>query len=78
MKVASLFIAVVALSSCVAKPWMVGSVNDRYGPPKLEESELLVTTTTTTTTDGFSSSYSSGETGSAKNPVGKTGIHPNR
>ena len=30
MKVISSLIIVVALSSCVAKPWMVGSVNDHY------------------------------------------------
>ena len=30
MKVISSLIAVAALSSCVAKPWMVGSVNDHY------------------------------------------------
>ena len=69
MKVASLFIAVaaLALSSCVAKPWMVGSVNDHYGPPDLEDSELL----------SSSSEYSvSHSDGALINPVGKTGIHP--
>lgn len=30
MKVSFILIAVAALSSCVAKPWMVGSVNDHY------------------------------------------------
>ncbi len=30
MKVTSLLLAVMALSSCVAKPWFVGSVNDHY------------------------------------------------
>ena len=69
MKVASLLIAVaaLALSSCVAKPWMVGSVNDQYGPPKLERSKLL----------SSSSEYSvSHDDGALINPVGRTGIHP--
>ena len=30
MKVSFILIAVATLSSCVAKPWMVGSVNDHY------------------------------------------------
>ncbi len=30
MKVISSLIAIAALSSCVAKPWFVGSVNDHY------------------------------------------------
>jgi hypothetical protein len=30
MKVISSLIAILALSSCVAKPWFVGSVNDHY------------------------------------------------
>ena len=30
MKFISSLIVIAALSSCVAKPWMVGSVNDHY------------------------------------------------
>ena len=41
MKVTSLLIAVVALSSCVAKPWFVGSVNDHYTMHAYEAGEEI-------------------------------------
>lgn len=77
MKVACLFIAVVALSSCVAKNYMVGSVNDQYHAPRLKKSHLL-DSSVEVQSDSISSSYSTGPSGSTKNPVGKTGIFPNR
>lgn len=67
MKVASLFIAVVALSSCVAKPWMVGSVNDHYGPPRLQKSDLITEPPANVA-----------ELPPVKNPINKTGIHPDK
>lgn len=67
MKVASLFIIVAALSSCVAKPWMVGSVNDHYGPPRLKNSKLVAPAPANVA-----------ELPPVKNPVGKTGIHPDK
>ncbi|MDB6139199.1 MAG: hypothetical protein JWO94_2271 [Verrucomicrobiaceae bacterium] len=41
MKVFSIFIAAAALSSCVAKPWMVGSVNDHYTMKSYEAGEKI-------------------------------------
>ena len=40
MKVTSLLIAILALSSCVAKPWFVGSVNDHYSYASHEAGSL--------------------------------------
>ena len=66
MKVVYLLIAVAALSSCVAKPWMVGSVNDHYDAPELEDSHLLYTETTVVQEE------------TTINPVNKTGIYPSK
>jgi|GEM_PF-4827449 len=41
MKVTSLLIAILALSSCVAKPWFVGSVNDHYTYATTDTFDLL-------------------------------------
>ena len=35
MKGITLLFAVAGLSSCVPKPWLVGSVNDQLKPPRL-------------------------------------------
>ncbi len=77
MKVASLFIAVIALSSCVAKPWMVGSVNDQYGPPKLKGSTADLTVGPAAQGSSCHSCCKPGKK-PLLNPVNHTSSHPLR
>ena len=76
MKVISSLIAIAALSSCVAKPWMVGSVNDHYTMHSYEAGRPIKLAPLTGAT-GAPAAHSGKEVKKMKNkPVGHTGSNP--
>jgi hypothetical protein len=82
MKVITLLFAVAGLSSCVPKPYMVGSLNDQKSPPDLEDiSEYVTTTKTTTAVSGGASAHGHGSAKQPReslNPVNHTSSNPLR
>ena len=85
MKIASLLLLAIGLSSCVAKPYMVGSINDQIKPRCLfkygthdSHTHTVTTTTTTTVSSGYSTRgrVSSHRWGSFINPVRSGPMNP--
>ena len=67
MKLASLLLVVIGLSSCVAKPWMVGSVNEQIKPGCLRKYHK---------NSGSSSDAAPGGSGDLINPVVSGPMNP--
>ena len=75
MKVISSLIVIAALSSCVAKPWMVGSVNDHYTMHSYEAGRSIKLAPITGAA-GAPAAHSKEVKKMKNKPVGHTGSNP--
>jgi hypothetical protein len=79
MKVITLLLAVAGVSACVPKPYMAGSLNDRKGPPSLDDISDYVHTSIPGGPQAPAAHSHSGTSGKEQlNPVGHTSSNPMR